>query len=74
MRGTGLMDLSPTRWRVVGPKREVRFKGLLIYPLDMEVGKDYHLSRRVMRDFGGKVVAVDPAVPALESDEHLEYY
>lgn len=68
------VKVAPTRWRVKGPKKEVRAKGSLIYFVAMESGKDYHLSDRVTRDFGGRIVGVDPPVPALEADEHLEYY
>lgn len=64
----------PTKWRVVGPKNRVTFKGSLIYLEDMKDGKDYHASRRVTEDLGGKLVGVDPPVPAIEADEHLEYY
>lgn len=63
----------PTKWKVVGPKGVVRARGALIYFEDMKDGGDYHLSLRVTKDFGGKLVGVDPPVPALEDDEHLEY-
>lgn len=63
----------PTKWRVVGPKGVVRFRGQLVWFEDMKPGQDYHTSRRVTSDFGGKLVGVEPSVPALEADEHLEY-
>ncbi len=64
----------PTKWRVVGPKKKVTAKGVLVYHEDMKPGSDYHLSHRVLRDFKGKLVGVDPAVPAIEPDETIEYY
>lgn len=66
--------VAPAKWRVVGPKNVVRAKGELIYFHEMKEWKDYHLSPRVIKDLGGILVGVDPPVPAIERDEHMEYY
>lgn len=66
--------VAPAKWRVVGPKGVVRARGELIYFHEMKEGQEYHLSPRVIKDLGGIMVGVDPPVPAIERDEHMEYY
>lgn len=66
--------VAPAKWRVMGPKGVVRARGELIYFHEMKEGREYHLSPRVINDLGGIMVGVNPPVPAIEGDEHMEYY
>ena len=69
---------KPTRWRVVGPHPDRKGKtrefssGKLVNLADMKDGQDYPISHRVCKDLG-YVVGVDPKVPDLEKNQHLEY-